>query len=59
MQNINCIPYLMDNYKQLEKLGGGVFGEVFKVSQISTGRIYALKKFRKGTDSSMYLNEVL
>ena len=35
----------MDNYELLGLLGAGGFGQVVKCKQISSGHLYALKRF--------------
>ncbi|KAM3141054.1 hypothetical protein pb186bvf_006855 [Paramecium bursaria] len=37
----------MDQYKIIKKLGDGTYGQVFKGSNIQTGQIVAIKKFKK------------
>jgi serine/threonine protein kinase len=37
----------MEKYKIIKTLGDGAFGTVFKASNINTGEIVAIKKFKQ------------
>ncbi|KAF0737176.1 hypothetical protein AaE_008938 [Aphanomyces astaci] len=41
-----------DKYELLERLGHGNFGEVYRIREIATGKVLALKRIRTGTDAS-------
>ncbi|RHY98654.1 hypothetical protein DYB37_010332 [Aphanomyces astaci] len=41
-----------DKYELLERLGHGNFGEVYRIREIATGQVLALKRIRTGTDAS-------
>ncbi|ETV93745.1 CMGC/CDK protein kinase, variant 1 [Aphanomyces invadans] len=41
-----------DKYELLERLGHGNFGEVYRIREIATGHVFALKRIRTGSDAS-------
>ncbi|KAF0686439.1 Aste57867_21767 [Aphanomyces stellatus] len=41
-----------DKYELLERLGHGNFGEVYRIREISTGHVLALKRVRTGSDTN-------
>jgi mitogen-activated protein kinase 15 len=52
----------LKKYSVVKKLGSGAYGHVWKVKQISTSKIFALKKifdaFQNATDSQRTYREI-
>jgi mitogen-activated protein kinase 15 len=54
--------HILKKYEVLKKLGSGAYGHVWKVKDIKTGKVYALKKifdaFQHSTDAQRTYREI-
>lgn len=59
----NVESHVLSRYKLLKKVGSGAYGHVWKVQEIKTDKILALKKifdaFQHSTDSQRTYREII